>query len=901
MRRALLVLVWSCLLLPAAGAAPTFLFDATKAETVANADWVVDEDNHVAGRYPTPPASGITASTPETYWTGALSSWGVALVQMGYNVEQLPVGGRITYGDTTNAQDLANYQVYVVCEPNILFTAAEKLAMIHFVQAGGSLFVISDHNGSDRNNDGYDSVAIWNDFFTNNGLQANPFGVAINLADISLVSTNYDTAADDPLTNGPVGPATTLEFDSAATITLSTAANPTVRAAFWTTAAHSNSNVMMAWGSYGAGRFVVETDSSPVDDGTGSSGHTLYPGWTEQGVNTPHLFLNASIWLASVGTNGAPYNDNFANAAALASGTTTATNVGATKEPGEPNHAGVAGGASVWWQFTAANSGTMYISTVGSDFDTLLAVYTGTSVASLTAVASNDNISSSYTTSTVTFPVTAGTVYHVAVDGTNGATGHITLNAGFPASANDNFANATPVSFNETGTSALALTGNNFNATAESGEPNHAGIVGGRSVWWTWTAPATGGVTISTLNSDFDTILAVYTGTAVNALTAVASNGNYGTSLQSLVAFNAVAGTTYRVAVDGTAGASGNVALNLTPGNATAAPANDNFANAAVLTGTTASATATNTYATKETGEPYHGNNSGGHSVWWKWTAPLSGSLTVSTVGSSFDTTMGVYTGTSVSALTTLAEDDDSGGNLTSLATLSSVTPGATYYFAVDGYGSATGTITFNLSFTATPAPANDNFANAAVLTGTTASATGSTVNATLEIGEPSSYGNHTIWWQWTAPSALAVTLTTGGSTTPGITVYTGASLGALTRDAETFGTQVAFQAQGGTTYYFRLGADVSTGATGSVSLVLASQPLPTASVAATMPLAAERGAGARRFHLFARPVGPGCRSPCTSTCPATRSLVPITRPPPPCPAPTHNPSPSPRTRAARR
>ena len=352
MRCILLLLTWFCCVVPAAQAAPTFLFDATKAETAGNADWVVDEDNHVAARYPTPPASGITASTVETYWTGALSSWGVALVQLGYNVEQLPVGDRITYGDSTNAQDLSNYQVYVVCEPNILFTAAEKLALIRFVQAGGSLFVISDHNGSDRNNDGYDSVAIWNDFFSNNGVQANPFGVTINSTDVSLTSTNYDPAADDPLTNGPLGPATVLEFDSAATITLTPSANASVRGAFWTSATHTNSNVMMAWGTYGAGRFVVETDSSPVDDGTGSSGHTLYNDWTAQGVNHPHLFLHASVWLASVSTNGIPYNDNFANAATLGFGATVATgnNVNATREAGEPNHGNNTGGHSVWWQ-----------------------------------------------------------------------------------------------------------------------------------------------------------------------------------------------------------------------------------------------------------------------------------------------------------------------------------------------------------------------------------------------------------------------------------------------------------------------------------------------------------------------------------------------------------------------
>jgi len=74
-----------------------FLFDAAHYQTAGNADWVIDEDNHVAGRYPTPDQSTITQSTPETYWTGAISSWGISLVKLGYYVETLPAGTTITY------------------------------------------------------------------------------------------------------------------------------------------------------------------------------------------------------------------------------------------------------------------------------------------------------------------------------------------------------------------------------------------------------------------------------------------------------------------------------------------------------------------------------------------------------------------------------------------------------------------------------------------------------------------------------------------------------------------------------------------------------------------------------------------------------------------------------------
>jgi hypothetical protein len=132
----------------------------------------------------------ITASTPETYWTGAISSWGVALVKTGNTVETLPAGTAITYGNTGNPQDLSKYDVFVVDEPNILFSAAEKTAILNFVSHGRGLFMISDHTVSDRNNDGYDSPVIWNDLVTNNSVQNNPFGFSIDLTNISEVTTN---------------------------------------------------------------------------------------------------------------------------------------------------------------------------------------------------------------------------------------------------------------------------------------------------------------------------------------------------------------------------------------------------------------------------------------------------------------------------------------------------------------------------------------------------------------------------------------------------------------------------------------------------------------------------------------------------------------------------------------
>jgi hypothetical protein len=279
--------------------AKKFLFDATKAETSGNADWVIDQDASVP-RFPTPAQSNVTSTTSETFWTGALSSWGIALVKKGHTVESLPSSGSITYGNANNAQDLSNYDVFVVDEPNILFTAAEKTAIIQFVNNGGGLMMIADHTISDRNNDGWDSPDIWNDLMTNNSIQNNPFGFSIDLTNISEVSSNIlATWTTNPILNGSEGAVTQLEFNNGATITTNTTANTNVKGLIWQTGfSQTSTHAMCATSTYGTGRVFVVTDSSPMDDGTGNPADNLFPGWTS--FSHSKLFMNASLWLSKL-------------------------------------------------------------------------------------------------------------------------------------------------------------------------------------------------------------------------------------------------------------------------------------------------------------------------------------------------------------------------------------------------------------------------------------------------------------------------------------------------------------------------------------------------------------------------------------------------------------------------
>jgi hypothetical protein len=142
--------------------------------------------------------------------------------------------------------------------------------------------------------------------------------------------------------------------------------------------------------------------------------------------------------------NAASNNNDFANAAILndGSGLIYGTNIGATKESGEPMHANNRGGASVWYRWQAPATGTYLFTTFGSSFDTLVGVYTGAAVNSLTPLASNDdngyadNIDGPTLTSSLTFDALAGTTYYIAVDGASGRTGRIVLGWGLHASLN---------------------------------------------------------------------------------------------------------------------------------------------------------------------------------------------------------------------------------------------------------------------------------------------------------------------------------------------------------------------------------------------------------------------------------------------------------------------------------
>ena len=269
----------------------------------------------------------------------------------------------------------------------------------------------------------------------------------------------------------------------------------------------------------------------------------------------------------------------------------------------------------------------------------------------------------------------------------------------------------------------------------------------------------------------------------------------------------------------------------------TVPPANDSFNNAIALTGASATGSGASLAGTRETGEPLNVSNSAGQSVWWSWTAPQhAGQVTISTAGSDFDTTLGIYTGPSVDSLTQVASNDnDPNGGTSSLVTFTA-TPGTTYYISVDGNANAA-TTTGNVQLSLNAAPDNDNFTNAATLSGASASDSGFNDNATSELGEPAIQavsGDQSVWWSWTAPDgAGSTTVTTAGSKFDNaLGVFVGSSVdglipvGVAVSDSAN-AASLTFQASPGLTYLILVNGVVDvTGATahGAVQLQVTSQ-----------------------------------------------------------------------------
>ena len=483
-----------------------------------------------------------------------------------------------------------------------------------------------------------------------------------------------------------------------------------------------------------------------------------------------------------------PANDDFANAQTIsgASGVVAGTNAGATKEQGEPNHADNPGGASLWYRWTAPSDGPFTFNTSsskiscntnanGCSYDTLLAVYRGASLQEISQpqnlVAKNDD-EPQRVTSLVSFPATAGTTYQIAVDSKGNPKSDIVLSWFAGVSSHDSFA------------TALQITGSSGSSSSQPGSNGET--------WFRWVAPESGTVTFFAKEFvnpiqptfEFPSTLSVFSVSGQSTSSLIGKNTGPCTTEfanrfcdSSHVTFSAVAQAEYAIQIFNPLGTIGLASLSWSFG---AAPpttlTNDTFAAARIITGFgngPSPISFNNSTATKEAGEPNHGGNPGGHSLWFDWTAPGTFQVSFSTAPQNFQNIfIAAYTGTTVSTLSSVAEGSPS------------ITFGAvkdtTYHIAVDSQSTGSGL----LSWTPTNAPPNDLFVNAQLLDGSSGKVLGTNINATPENGEPFHIGfsaGSSIWYSWTAPSNGFFTFDTNGSDTNTVlALYSGSVLGSL-------------------------------------------------------------------------------------------------------------------------
>ena len=275
------------------------LFDNAHAETAGNADWIICTSQP-------DPLGQDSSPSAETDWTGALSSWGVALQKTGdYSLKTLPSGSTITYGGSAAHRPVelrhlraarAQHAVHHRREDRHHDVRAERRRAVHDLRP----------HRRDRNNDGEDAVEILNDLMTNNSVDStDPFGFSIDSLEHQLRTTRAPISdSTNPVLHGSFGTVTRSLIANGTTVTLKPADNSAVKGLLYRTGYSGNTGAFFATSTFGSGRVAFWGDSSPIDDGTGQSGNTLYDGWNDTGATNAALALNATEWLAGDGSSG---------------------------------------------------------------------------------------------------------------------------------------------------------------------------------------------------------------------------------------------------------------------------------------------------------------------------------------------------------------------------------------------------------------------------------------------------------------------------------------------------------------------------------------------------------------------------------------------------------------------
>ena len=200
-----------------------------------------------------------------------------------------------------------------------------------------------------------------------------------------------------------------------------------------TTSEYTNASLVFA-----STNFITYAGSNTLSSYAGQTVNIYFAVSTDASYGNLTSFDITDVSLLAGTTANIPPNDNLASATLISANdyTNDVTTSYASKEPGEPNHAGNAGGHSVWWTWTAPAIGTVGINTTGSSFKTLLAVYTNSAptnlaYTNLACVSSNSGANRASGFASVKFNVSSGEQLYIALDGLNGQSGNAVFNFSF--------------------------------------------------------------------------------------------------------------------------------------------------------------------------------------------------------------------------------------------------------------------------------------------------------------------------------------------------------------------------------------------------------------------------------------------------------------------------------------
>ncbi|HVK57938.1 MAG TPA: hypothetical protein VM735_04090 [Candidatus Kapabacteria bacterium] len=438
---------------------------------------------------------------------------------------------------------------------------------------------------------------------------------------------------------------------------------------------------------------------------------------------------NGTGGTVSFRTDESAYSDYFSLALQLSSTNLVSTAFGraSTLEPGEVTSSNDVVG-TFWWKWNLSAAGrfllqlTVPSSAQGSPGQSPnLALYEGTVLTNLKrlAFATADPM----TVSRVIVDLVPGSYSIAAEDRGNHLGAALIIRLSSP---NDDFSNRIVLpSEAEVGLNFLLMA-----ATREAAEPPTTN----GSVWWEWTAPASGvyAMEVSSGAINWAPAIEVFQGTELNNLIRLLPAGAEVPT--RFAALRAIAGQTYVIRVTAPYYASGGVGIRIVPG-----AVNDDFANAVVIDGDTVQTNAP-LGASFESVEPRPAGIVSGGSLWWRWTPTNTGAYSIEASSADFLAQVNVYRGNALSELTPVT--DYSGAEYYPANVR--LEAGEPVYIQVIVAASDTEAVALSIE----PGAVNDDFAHALPITSDFTS--GSTRDATSEAGEPLGGGlGQTVWYRW--------------------------------------------------------------------------------------------------------------------------------------------------------